>query len=307
MRTLIAFLLLGFPCWMGAQQTDLPPTLSTDPKADAGTAGINAGTSFWGSPSGIKKYAVTGDDTTDTLRPGVADKHLGLTWTTTAPASLDNAVQHLNSTGGTVRVIFVGESAGWLDSFGYTYSGNPAKGQQSYTAWKEIQTTGSLANISFGDYFDVALAPGQMSSFDLWYSAAGQMGSSPTSKTTLGGIYTLFHNSSAQSLWANQSVSVNTATNAVPGGKLVDSYLVSYEDWRLNSGSDADYSDLRIALQFFNPDGSAYDVNIPEPATWAVLVSLAAFAYVVARRLRFLGKKGEEISSSRKFITTDLT
>ena len=233
----------------------------------------------------MEEYAVTGDGTTDVIKPGVADQHLGLTWTTSAPTSLESTLARMNATGGTVRVIFVGESAGWLDSFGYTRSGNPTAGNQSYTAWKEIQTIGSNANISFGNYFDVTLAAGAMNSFDLWYSAAGVFGGSPTTKTSLGGVYTLFHNASAQSLWASSSIAVNTVTATAPSGASVDTYLVSYEDWRLNAGSDADYSDLRIALQFFNPDGSAYDVSVPEPAAWATIVGLVTLLFVIARRM----------------------
>lgn len=283
MRTLIALVLLGFPCLLGAQQIVMPPSADGDGSVTH-TPGLNASSSFWGSPSSLAAYAVSGDSYQDPLSPGAADQHLGLTWTSSAPASLAGILERMNATGGSVRVIFIGESAGWLDSFGYTYTGDPTAGHQSFTAWKEIQSYGFLSNISFGDYFDVALPAGSASHFDFWYSAAGQGGSSPSYKTEKGGLYTLFHNSSLQSLWASQPLPVETSTQLAPAGVSVDSYLVSFEDWRLASGSDADYSDLRIALQFYNPDGSA--LAIPEPASCAFILGTLGLLGALGLRCR---------------------
>lgn len=280
MRTLTVFLLFSFPFLLGAQQVIMPESSAND-HVVIKSAGINASSAYWASPTGLAPYAVAGDWFQDPLEPNATDSHSGLSWSSAMPASFTSALQKLDSTGGSLRVIFIGESAGWLNSFGYTYSGNTAAGQRSYTLWQNIQSVGTKKNVSFGDYADIPLGSGSLGDFDFWLSAAGHSGTGNYTTAT-GGIYTLFHNASAQSLWAQKAIALNTASTS--SSQFVSTYLVSFEDWKINSGSDADYSDLRIAFQLFNPDGTAYS-DVPEPATWALVIGLLAGGFVLYRRL----------------------
>ena len=281
----------GLPCLVNAQLLSLPPSSSNDGVV-VKPAGVNSGPALWGSPTSLGAYQISGDDYQKPLHPGSADQELGLTWNYAAPASLSAARQGINATGGIVRAIFVGETAGWLNDFGYTYSGVPS-GQKSYTAWPRIQSFGSTktTNIKFGNYFDVNLAPGQMASFDFWLSAPGEMGSRPTSLTDLGGVYTAFNSSASSSstpqyLWAASSIAVDTWIPSVSAAAPVATYLAGIEDWRIDRGSDRDYNDLVFAVQFYNSDGTPF-IAVPEPGTWAAIAGMLAFVFVLIRRLGF--------------------
>ena len=291
MRKLMVLLGLGLPCLVNAQLPSLPPNSSNDGVV-VKPAGVNSSPALWGSPTSLGAYQISGDDYQKPLHPGSPDQELGLTWNFSAPSSLATARQAINTTGGIVRAIFVGETAGWLNDFGYTYSGVPS-GQKSYTAWQRIQSFGSTndTNIKFGDYFDVNLAPGQMANFDFWFSAPGEMGSRPTSLTDLGGVYTAFNSSASSSstpqyLWAASSITVDTWIPSLSAAAPVATYLAGIEDWRIDRGSDRDYNDLVLALQFYNSDGTPFTA-VPEPGTWAAIAGILAFGFVLIRRLGF--------------------
>jgi hypothetical protein len=289
MRQLLVLLGLGLPCLVNAQQLSLPPGSLNDGVVIK-PAGVNGGTALWGSTSTLGAYQISGDGYQKPLHPGSADQELGLTWNYTPPSSLAAARQGINATGGTVRAIFVGETAGWLNDFGYTYSGQ-ASGPKSFTAWEQIQSFGPASNIHFGDYFDVTLTPGQMSNFDFWFSASGVFGPRPTSLTELGGVYQAFdskQNSSStqQYLWSASSLAVNTWVPSLSATVPVATYLAGIEDWRIDRGSDRDYNDFLFALQFFNSDGTPFTA-VPEPGTWAAIAGALAFAFVLIRRRRF--------------------
>jgi hypothetical protein len=293
MRKLIVLLGLGLPCLVNAQLLSLPPSSSKDGVVIK-PADVNGGTALWGSPTTLGAYQISGDGYQKPLHPGSADQELGLTWNYTPPSSLAAARQGINATGGIVRAIFVGETAGWLNDFGYTYSGVPS-GQKSYTAWQRIQSFGAAnnTNIKFGDYFDVNLAPGQMANFDFWLSAPGVMGPRPTSLTDLGGVYTAFNPSASSSptqqyLWAASSLSVNTWIPSLSASAPVATYLAGIEDWRIDRGSDRDYNDFMFALQFYNSDGTPFTATaVPEPGTWAAIAGVLAFGFVLVRRYCF--------------------
>jgi len=288
MRTLFVLVGLLLPGLVGAQQLTLPPASSSDnvvPKP----LGVNSGTDRWESQTTLYPYAISGDDYQNPLHPGSTDQELGLKWNYAVPASLSSDRQRINATGGTVRAIFVGETAGWLDDFGYTYSGHPS-GPKSFTAWQQIQSYGSASNIKFGDFFDVALAPGQMANFDFWFSATGVFGPRPTSLTELGGVYMAFNSSNSSSptsqyLWAGSSIPVNTWIPSLSSAAPVATYLAGVEDWRIDRGSDRDYNDFVFALQFYNPDGSPLTV-VPEPGTWAAIAGVLALSFALLNRYR---------------------
>jgi len=289
MRKLMVLLGLYLPCLVNAQLLSLPSSSSND-SVLIESAGVNGGTALWGSSTTLGAYQISGDDYQKPLQPGSADQELGLTWNYTLPSSLAATLQSVNATGGTVRVIFVGETAGWLNDFGYTYSGQ-ASGQKSFTAWEQIQSFGTAANIKFGDYFDVKLNPGQMAGFDFWFSATGVFGPRPTSLTDLGGVYQAFDSTANSSptqqyLWSASSIAVNTWIPSLSAAAPVATYLAGIEDWRIDRGSDRDYNDLLIALQFYNSDGTPF-TTVPEPGTWAAIAGALAFGFVLIHRYCF--------------------
>jgi len=57
------------------------------------------------------------------------------------------------------------------------------------------------------------------------------------------------------------------------------------EDWRLDGGTDLDYSDSIIALQFYTLSGAPFpDGAVPEPSTYGLIGAGALLGLVALRR-----------------------
>lgn len=280
-----------------AQMSILPPSSSTD-GVPVQSIGVNAGTTHWDSTSTLGAFKV--DSSTEGTAPitTVAYNPIGLPFSTAIPTAIQTSLNTLNANGGVVRAIFLGESAGWRDSLGYTRSGNYA-GPQSYTAFAQMETnpsSGNPVNIQYGDHFDVSLAVGAAANFDLWFQGDG-------GQAAAGGDYTLFHpaNSSnftgpGNAMWSQQSLNVNTWIPSRASYMDVPTYVVGLEDWRLDMGSDRDYSDAVIGLQFFSADGTPLAPATPEPKTYG-LIGAASLLGLAALRRYMRGK-------NRLFIAT---
>jgi hypothetical protein len=281
-KTFITALLAGLATAASAQQWILPPSALLD-GSPLRSIGVNAHPLHWENPLGFAAYHAIGDEDTSRLLPGVADSVLGLTWNHAIPAAFFTAQNQVTLFGGTMRVIFVGETAGGRNNFGYSRDGDPA-GLQSYTIFSSIQAAGASPNITFGEHVDIGFAAGSSPSFDLWFNAV---------EPGRGGVYSLTDAAhlnaadySRQFLWSEQTIGVSTWMPASGRYENVDTYLVSVEDLRLDANSDVDYSDFRIALQFFNASGEAI-AAIPEPAHFAAAVGLASIVVAsLARRRR---------------------
>ena len=265
-----------------AQTWSLPPSSLVDGVA-VQSAGFNSGSAYWGGSSSLGAYAVSGDGDSNRLAPGKPDAQLGITWTHAIPSSLFAAKSAVTARGGSIRAIFLGETAGGLNNFGYSYPGVPA-GPGSYTAFSAIQSAGGSPTISFGQHVDVALAPGAASRFDFWFNAVD---------VPRGGVYSLFNTAgldtagvAEQFLWSTRTLSVPTWVPSLGSYANIDTYLISVEDLRLSAGADRDYSDFRFALQFLDANGQSMAALIPEPAHFAALLSLAVVAGVIYRRRR---------------------
>jgi len=275
-----------------AQLATLPPPSSTD-GVPVQNIGVNAGATHWENPSTLGAYRISGDTFQDPLTPGAPDSHLGLVWAKGVNSSAASAKAAINVGGGTIRAIsLVGESAGWLNDFGYTYTGNPA-GPRSFSVLNDIQTTGGSPTAAYGQYVDVRLGIGEAASFDFWLNGSDSFtAANPPGPTTNGGVYSIFNQASSlpfleggNALWAQSAILVNTWVPALGAYADVATYLVSIEDWRLDRGADRDYSDLRIALQFYNANGLPFG-PVPEPSTYGLIGAAALLGLVAFRRFK---------------------
>lgn len=278
-----------------AQLNPLPPPSTVD-SVPVNSIGVNAGLTHWESTSTLGAYRFASDDNLNTPNMESPDNILGLSWSPSVNLSAATIMNNINTNGGTVRGIFVGESAGWWNDFGYTYDGNPQSASNSFTAFSNIQAAGGSPSVNFGDYFDVRLNPGDAANFDFWLNAVGDMGpNNPVPPTSNGGVYQAFHPTWSNPyinpgnvLWATNPIMVNTWVPALNAYANVATYLVGFEDWRLNNGSDKDYNDFMFAIQFFRSDGTPF-TPVPEPSTYG-LIGAVALLGVIARR-RFVSKK----------------
>jgi len=269
-----------------AQIIALPPSSSTDGVLIQ-PIGLNSGITHWDNASGIASFKVDGLTEGTNRITSVAYNPIGLPFSTSMPASFQASLDQVNAKGGIIRTIFLSESAGWADSLGYTYSGNIA-GPGSFTAFAQMHDTGSSgtpANISFGDYFDVNLAIGAEAKFDLWFQGQDAVN---------GADYTLFHPSNSSTsiapgnvFWGQRTVTTNT-WNANLGAYVdISTYVIGLEDWRLDRTSDVDYSDTIIALQFYSLTGAPLTPDaVPEPATYSLIGVVALLGIVSIRRFR---------------------
>lgn len=167
-----------------------------------------------------------------------------------------------------IEVVFLGETAGWLDDLGYTLNG------VDYYLAENIQAYGSTANIEFGYYTTITLQPGE--SIDLFVVGNG----------AAGGKYYVYN-----------------STNSVPDGSDMQSYygfltpqsslddpdnlatytVVGFEDIRLDRSSDEDYNDVIFAFRSYYDFG---DAPVPEPSTYGLIGAATLLAFAGYRRFR---------------------
>jgi len=271
-----------------AQLSVNPPSSSTDGVNVSHLTALNPnfGVTHWNNTSTLAAYSYVGDGTS--IHVGTPDNRLGLNWGS-SKAGVVSALSTLVPKGGSVRIIFAGEDAGWTDSLGYTYTGNPHTVGSSFTVFDRIQSNGpSTINTMFGDSADIVLNPGAASTFDFWYSAAGMDGPGPyVTPSSYGGVYSLL-NSPSNVRFADSPIWVNTWISATSSYQNVATYLVSFEDWNVKNvpqSSLIDYSDAMFALQFFGPDGKPF-TPVPEPATYGLIGAAALLGLVAARRFK---------------------
>ena len=261
----------------------LAPLPGTEPGVSVNSIGANAGALYWENPLGLLAYKFASDDNLGAPKPSALDNGLGLSWASSYNGHVASILNKLNAEGGTIRAIFLGESAAWLNDFGYAYDGLPA-GTQSYSVWNDIQANQLVPNPEFGAHINLDLQVGEASAFDFWLSASNSKSAVTQPPGSPGGYYTAFHPANGNpgtnnALWTQDALNVR---NWTPGGdQWAATYLVGFEDWRLGS-ADKDYNDFMFAVQFFDKNGTPFS-SVPEPSTYG-LIGAAALLGLVARR-----------------------
>jgi hypothetical protein len=259
--------------------------------------GNNAGALYWGNPAGLQAYQFASNDNLNTPKPGTPDNKLGLNWGVAPTGHVASIMNHINLNGGSIRAIFLGESAGWLNDFGYTTTGNPADvvttpglewTSGSFSLWNDIQAVAPGSGIAFGQYADISLAIGQASQFDFWINGANSFSTVNGPVASPGGYYTAFDPSRGNPAVANVrwTQSALTVRNYVDGTLANDqwaaTYLVGFEDVRPHA-ADGDHNDFMFAVQFFDSNGRPFS-PVPEPSTYGLIGAVALLGLVARRR-----------------------
>ncbi len=195
----------------------------------------------------------------------------------TSPLAVDQYANPLGS-GLTMRVevVFLGETAGWWDDFGYTING------ADHLLADSVQTipVNGPVNRSFGDFAEITLLEGQ--TLDLFITGTGVFGpnpgETPTTGTT-GGKYYLFHpeNNTPTGSSTQSYVGSLVPLSSVRGDGYLDAFTIAaFEDINQESGRDNDFNDFIFATRL------VVDIPVPEPSTYglvgaAVLLALAGY------------------------------
>jgi hypothetical protein len=222
-------------------------------------------------PAGLNLYI----DSNATTAP------LDATWT----QGFADTSSFFSATGGTAKVIFLGESAGNLNDFGFIKQGAALNNVANYVPLaSEIDNNNGLIASGWETYVNY----GAGEKIDFWLNSVDGGGNSGTYFSFgLNGAPNMFAGGGAAANVKYKTVSVNTqyfdGTSVITAP--VNTLVVSFEDQRLGA-TDADFTDFIFAFQFLPTQLPP----VPEPSTYG-LMGAAALVGLVALRRRKAAKK----------------
>lgn len=189
--------------------------------------------------------------------------------------------------GGTIKTIFLGESAGSLNDFGYVVAGSNLALAASY---KPLSTnidnnTGGIAS-GYEAYINYAAG----TTLDFWVNNPGTLAPGgayfafgPTTSAFAEGDAT----SHVKYTWTNVTTEYFNGVSMVTAP--VSTLVIAFEDLREDDGLpgsapvpvDGDYTDFIVAFQFLPTQ-----VPVPEPSTYGLMGAAALLGLVGYRRFK---------------------